>query len=80
MFQWQIAIGNYYHPLGSIMRKPRYLKGHVILEIVILKLCIIPPDNVLKGAIQDISNAYNHFNRVKIESSSDSNEMHIDSR
>ena len=68
---------DYDHPLAPVMRSCSYLKGQIILETLVLKICIIPPENVLKGAIQDIWNAYSHPNPVSIASSDNLNEIHF---
>ena len=60
------------------MRSFSYHEGQTILEIVISNICLIHLENVLKGAMQDISNAYIHPNHVRITFSSDSDEIHLD--
>ena len=71
---------DYYDPLASLLRNCSYLEGQSILEILILKLWIIAPENVLKGAIQDISNACIHPNCVQMAFSSDLCDRNFDSR
>ena len=68
---------DYCHTLAPVMQNCSYLKGQIILETLVLKIYIIPPENVLKGAIQDVWNAYSHPNPVSIASSDNLNEIHF---
>ena len=68
---------DYCHPLAPVTQSCSYLKGQIILETLVLKICIIPPENVLKGVIQDIWNVYSHPNPVSIASYYNLNEMHV---
>ena len=68
---------DYCHPLAPVMQSCSYLKGQIIRETLILKICIVPPENAPKGVIQAIWNVYSHPNPVPIASPDNLNEIHF---